>query len=442
MNGESRMSLRWPVAVALAVLLLAIGAAGAYVVMRSDAHPTNASGAPTAIPHTTAAPTEPQSAASTPASAPSQPMPDVVFSLSEEAIQRARITVASVASGVGTGALRLPASVESNAYRQVSVTAVAGGRVTRVLAELGAHLRQGQTMALVFSPELAEAQTRYISARAELDAHERELERTEKLVQIGAASRQELERIHAEHTAKKASLESARSRLELLGLQPSTIASLGPGQEVEASINVPAPIAGIVTERLANVGLNVDPATKLFTVVDMSNVWVVADLYEKDFSRVRVGDSVIVTTTAYPDRQFKGRISYIDPQVSAQSRTAKMRVEVPNPRNELRLGMFAEVQVEISDRTSVMLIPRSAIQNVADRSVVYLANPNRTGQFTEREVRLGQQTGERVEVLSGVVPGDSVVAGGSFFLRAERERLGLRPSPSPPAPNTGGKPMS
>jgi len=384
---------------------------------------------------------EQQTSGSRPALSADESLPDVVITLSQEAVQRARIVVAPVESGSTASVLRLPAVVEANAYKQVNVTPLVTGRVTRVLAELGAHVRQGQTMAQVFSPELAEAQTRYISARAELQAHERELARTEKLVQIGAASRQELERIHAEHTSQKTMVESARSRLELLGLPRERIEDLSSGKALETSVNVPAPISGTVTERLANAGLNVDPAARLFTVVDMSTVWVVADVYEKDFSRVRVGDSAMVVTTAYPDVRPRGRVSYIDPQVNPSTRTAKVRVEVPNLRNELRLGMLAEAHIEASDRAAVTLVPRSAVQNVADRSVVYLAKSGAPGQFTEREVRLGQPSDQRVQVLSGVIPGDQVVADGSFFLRAERERLGLRQSRSVPGPVTVPRPL-
>src|SRR3954463_888157 len=153
-------------------------------------------------------------------------------------------------------------------------------------------------MATIFSPDLAEAETRFVSARAELDAHERELQRTEKLVEIGAASRQELEMLHAAHTAKLTAVDSARSRLELLGLSASSINGLGPGKDMSAVTTVPAPIAGVVTERAANAGLNVDTAAKLFTVVDLSTVWIVADVYEKDLSHVRVGTPANVTTNA------------------------------------------------------------------------------------------------------------------------------------------------
>ena len=352
--------------------------------------------------------------------------PDVVVTLTPEAIQRAGIVLAGASSGRDTATLRLPGIIEPNAYKQVAVTPLVGGRVTRVLVELGQSVRRGQPLAEIFSPELAEAETRFVSARAELDAHERELQRTEKLVEIGSASRQELEQLHAEHTAKLSALESAKSRLELLGLPTSTIANLGPGQEVGAVTTVFAPIAGVVTERAANTGLNVDTTAKLFTVVDLSTVWVVANLYEKDFSRVHVGASANVTTKAYPDAALHGKISYIDPQVNPETRTAKLRVEVANPKQELRLGIFAAVNIEAEGGGAATLIPHAAVQNIGTRTVVYIADPKQPGRFIERDVRLGDRSGNDVFVHSGVQPGERVVADGSFAVRAERDRLGIR----------------
>jgi cobalt-zinc-cadmium efflux system membrane fusion protein len=359
-----------------------------------------------------------------------EPLPDVVVTLSQEAVERAGITATAVLAGATPEGVRAPGVVEANAYKQVVVTPVISGRITRVVADLGQHVQQGQMLAQIFSPELADAQTRYISARAELEAHEQELIRTEKLVAIGAASRQELERIHAGHTARRADLESAASRLQLLGLSADAIEALGPGKNQGATTSVPAPIDGVVTERLANVGLNVDQATKLFTIVDMSSVWVVANLYEKDFAHVRVGSPATVTTNAYPDLVLQGRVSYIDPQVSLETRTAKVRIEVPNARNELRLGMYAEALVGDGGGASTPMIPRGAVQNVGDRTVVYLVNPKEPGTFIEREVRLGAATGDRVSVMAGVQAGDVVVGKSSFSVRAERERLGLRAAPT------------
>ncbi|MQA29004.1 MAG: efflux RND transporter periplasmic adaptor subunit [Luteitalea sp.] len=437
MNSESRVSVRWPVLVVAAAVLLALGAGAAYVGLRSRAPDRSPSNEQAAIPGArvpAAGPGTEQPASSPGASAP---LPDVVVTLGQEAAERAGIAATTVSAGTTPGGVRAPGVVEANAYKQVVVTPVVSGRITRVTADLGQHVQRGQTLAQIFSPELADAQTRYISARAELEAHEQELARTEKLVAIGAASRQELERIHAGHTARRADVESAASRLQLLGLSADAIESLGPGKNQGATTNVPAPIGGVVIDRLANVGLNVDQATKLFTVVDLSSVWVVASLYEKDFALVRVGSPATITTNAYPDLALQGRVSYIDPQVSPETRTARVRIEVPNARNDLRLGMYAEAFLGGEGGSPAPMIPRGAVQNVGDRTVVYLVNPKEPGTFVEREVRLGMATGSRVSVLAGVRTGDVVVGEGSFSVRAERERLGLRAVPTSAQRTTG-----
>jgi RND family efflux transporter MFP subunit len=435
MTSDTRVTMHKRAAALVAIALLAVGAGATYLLMRNHA----GAGGPVANMPSPAGP-QPSPGASTVTS--NSPLPDVIVPLSQDAVTRAGIVVAPVASGPSATEIRLPGVVEPNAYRQVVVTPLVGGRVTKIGPALGDLVRRGQTMASIYSPTLAEAQTRYVSAQAMLDAHDRELQRTQKLVEIGAASRQELEKIHAEHAAQTAAVQSARAQLELLGISASAFEKMAPGHNVSATTNVRAPIDGVVTERGANVGLNVDTATKLFTVVDLSTVWVVADLYEKDFSRVRVGSDAAITTSARPDVTRRGRVSYIDPQVSADTRTAKVRIEVPNTGGELRLGMYADVAVSGSSGTSVPRLPRDAVQNVGDRAVVYLANPKEPGKFVEREVRLGQTSGEHVEIVSGVQPGDVVVTEGSFFVRAERERLGLRPAVGSTATAAGQVPSA
>lgn len=423
MTPEPRVTLSWTALIAGVAVLLAVGAGATYLAVRP---PTAVSLVSAAIPPVAPSGASEPNTPTTPVS-PS----DVVVPLTKEAATRAGITLTAVKTGPASEGLRVPGVVEPNAYKVVAVTPLAAGRIASVSVELGQHVEPGQTMAQVFSPELADLQTRYIGARAELGAHERELARTEKLVQVGSASRQELERLHAEHTAQLAAVQSAASRLRLLGFSDAGIEQLDAGKPLDTAVKVPAPIAGVVTERLANVGLNVDPATKLFSVVDLSTVWVVANVFEKDLARVRVGASARVTTPAYPDRAVDGRISYVDPQLNAETRTVKIRIEVPNARGEWRIGMLAEVLLA-GEKTASLVIPRSAVQNVGELSVVYLVNPEHEGQFIERPVRLGTQSGDHVVVVSGVQVGDTVVAEGSFFLRAERERLGLRPASTAP----------
>jgi membrane fusion protein, heavy metal efflux system len=423
MTMDPRVTMHKAAAALVAIALLGVGAGAAYLLMRNAA---GAGGHLAGMP-------SPARAPDSAVALSNAPLPDVIVPLSQDAAERAGIVLAPVTIGRTGRDLRLPGVVEPNAYRQVAVTPLVAGRVTKVGPELGDRVRRGQTLVEIYSPALAEAQTRYVSAQAMLDAHDRELQRTQKLVEIGAASRQELEKIHAEHAAQTAAVQSARSQLELLGVSAAALQNIAPGHNVSATTTVPAPIEGVVTERGANVGLNVDTATKLFTVVDLSTVWVVADLYEKDFSQVRVGSEAAITTSAHPGLTLRGRVSYIDPQVSADTRTAKVRIEVPNTSGELRLGMYADVVVAGASGTSTPGVPRNAVQNVGDRTVVYLANPKEPGKFIEREVRLGQSSGEQVEVVSGVQPGDVVVTEGSFFVRAERERLGLRPAAAVPS---------
>ncbi|HEU4692674.1 MAG TPA: efflux RND transporter periplasmic adaptor subunit, partial [Vicinamibacterales bacterium] len=349
-----------PVVATIAVLgTLLAGAGGTYLLMRDD---RTSDTAQERAPRAGATPPRPEAPA---AGNGASTAADVVVPLSKEAVERAGIERIRVATQPMADSLRLPGVVEPNAYRQVSVTALVGGRVVGVSARLGDRVRKGQSLAQVYSPEVAEARTKYVSAKAMLDAHDRELQRTQRLVEIGAASRQELEKIHAEHAAQTAAVESARSRLRLLGADVD--GSVPSTSQESASTHVPAPIDGVVTERVANVGLNVDPNTMLFTVVDLSNVWIVADVFERDLQRVREGTRATVTTTAYPDQPLEGRISFIEPQLNTTSRTAKVRVEIANPRGDLRLGMFTDVAIASPGTASVLSVPKDAIQSVGDR---------------------------------------------------------------------------
>jgi RND family efflux transporter MFP subunit len=418
---------RWSRSALAALALVAFGAAAMYFVMRTVSR---------SAPEVTSGGSSPAPVPGAPdALETSAPVQDLVVRMSPDLVRRAGLELATAMSGATQSRIRLSGTVTPNAYGQVAVTPLVAGRVTRVAAELGARVRRGQMLAEIYSPELAAAQTRYTSIRAELSAHDRELRRTEKLVEIGAASQQELERIHAEHAARTADLASARSVLRLLGVSEATIDALGAGRAVDARAVVPAPISGVVTERAANVGLNVDPGMTLFTVVDLSSVWIVADLPEQDFGRVREGSHAAVTTPAYPDLVLRGRVSYIDPTMAAESRTAGVRIEVANVESRLRLGMFVDVAIETPGSAPVVLVPHEALQQLGARQVVYIAAPNEPGTFIERDVLIGERIDDMIEVLAGLDAGNTVVTKGSFFVRAERDRLGLRPRPAAvPAP--------
>lgn len=409
MASNSAVTISRGVLVVGAVVLVAAGAGSAWLISQrsspasSKAEVTQANGPP---PH-------------------NAPTGEVSITLSKEASDRAGIEVTTVASSSEGTTLRIPGTVQPNAYKTVSVTPVTGGRVTRVVAELGRSVQRGQVLAELYSPDLAEARTKYLSAKADLGAHELELQRTEKLVTIGAASKQELERLHAEHTGKLAMVDSYRSKLLLLGLSEQDIENVSPQSESGSTLRILAPIPGVVTARAANVGLNADPTMSLFTLTDLSSVWIVGELYERDFGAATIATPVTVMFAAYPDLQLSGKITYIDPQVKAETRTAQVRVEVPNPKGQLRLGMLAEVRLINRQQANSISIPRLAVQMLADHTVVYVQDPQTPTRFLERRVVLGESAGtDTVRVVSGLKPGEQIVTKGSFSLRAERERLG------------------
>jgi membrane fusion protein, heavy metal efflux system len=419
---DSRARVRWPLLVAGGAGLVAAGVAVGYG-LRPDAPP------PAADAHQEIALSDHGHGAhvgAMPATGNS-PQSNRVVMLTAELVARAGIKTAHAEMGTATTSLRMPGVVQANAYKEVAVTSLVPGRVMQVRAELGQRVNAGDALAAIYSPELADAQTAFIVARADQVAHAQRQTRTQRLTAIGAASREELEMLEAERAMHDAAVEKARARLVLLGIPEERTQRLSGPQDVVTTIDVRAPLAGVITRRTANPGLNIDPATPLFTIVDLSTVWVIADLYERDFAKVREGSAVTVTSAAYPGLTLRGRVSYIDPQVQQDTRTARLRVEVPNTRGQLRLGMFVDVDAGESERKGVF-VPKSALQVIDAQAVVYVASKDQPGQFFERQVDVGDSTGDRVPVLAGLEPGDLVVTEGAFFLRAEQERLrGAKP---------------
>jgi cobalt-zinc-cadmium efflux system membrane fusion protein len=408
--------LAWSVGV---LGLMAIGAAGALLGTRylGGAQPVPVATAPSL------SPAEPRPAES-PAASAATAITEIV--LSPEAVARAGIKTAKAEVVEAQTTIQLPGTVMADAYREVKVVPLVGGMVIKVHVELGTTVKRGSPLATLFSTELAEAQTKYLSMQAMLIADHQKLQRTQQLVEIGAASRQELEEVTAVHASHATEVEAARQRLLLLGLSRAQVEALKNPSQVVADVTVPAPIAGVITSRMTNLGQVVSMGQELFVVTDLSQVWVIGDLYEQDFQTVQVGSDATMTTPAYPGLTLHGRVSYMDPRVEPQTRTAKIRVEVPNPQGQLRLGMYMTVAFTTRGSERLVMVPRIAVQAIGERQVVFIPDSDEEGKFVLRTVQVGPSRGEFVTLRSGVAPGESVVTEGSFFLRAEL----LRNAPS------------
>src|SRR5437667_9211148 len=358
----------------------------------------------------------------TPTSSPAVKPDEVVeVSLTLEAIERAGIKLEAVQSVPATEGVTVPGTVTSNAYRYTKVNALVGGIARQVTVELGAQVERGEPLAVIVSSDPAGAEMKYRSVRAVLEADHQKLVRTEKLVTLGAASRQELEEVTATHVGHATEAAATRQRLLLLGLSAKQVDALADASQVVSEVTVAAPTSGVVINRTVNPGQVVSAGQDVFVVTDLSTVWVMGDLYEKDFPAVRVGSNATITVPA-TNQTLRGRVAYIDPRVDPASRTAKVRVEVPNPGGNLRLGMFVTVSFATGSGERVTLVPRGAVQTIGERSVVYVPADGDEGKFIERPVKLGTARGNLVQVLEGIKPGEKVVTDGSFFLRGEANR--------------------
>ena len=412
-GGSQRPS--WRKRIALAALVGGLVVAGVWVVAKRS--------------HSTA-PAPPDSMAAMgsmampPTSSPGQASAastELQIDLAPDDLKKAQIRTVRVTDGLTAAKLRVPGIVKPNEYRQVHVTPLVGGVVKEVPVVLGDHVKRGQPLAIIFSSELAEAETQYVSYLAELDAEHKKLERTQNLVKLGAASQQEEEEVAATHAAHESHVRASLEKLKLLGASDRQIAALKQAEQINPNLVVPAPINGVVLMRNANLGLVVNAAQELFTVADLSTVWIMASVNEKDFAAVRVGSQATISAPAYSGRNWKGRVTYIQPQVDPTTRTAQARIEVANPGETLRIEMYVDVEFT-APGASGPVVPEAAVQSIGERHFVFLPVKNSDGSFVLREVRLGPAAEGHYSVLEGLRLQEEVVTDGSFILRAESVR--------------------
>lgn len=356
---------------------------------------------------------------------------DVLIEIPPDKLANAHLKIEAASTPINASmpsdSLRTTGTVESNAYKEVPVLPIAGGVIREVGAQLGDKVTKGQRLAVIFSTDLAEAQAGYLKMQAEIERHHHHYQRMEKLVEIGAASREEFEQANAEYKTEQANLSAMRQRLTLLGMTTKQLEEMTKAGRVSSLITVEAPAQGTILSRTVNTGEVVMTGKELFRIADLSRVWVIGQIYEKDFAAVRLGTVATITSAAYPGKNFNGRVSYIAPRVDAQTRTSQVRVEVANPGEMLRLGMFVDVNfggstAAATSAQNIAAVPLSAVQYIGGKQVVYLTT-GQPGSFAQRDVTAGPEINGLTPILSGLAAGDRVVTEGSFLLRAESLKL-------------------
>ena len=352
-----------------------------------------------------------------------QPSASGIAEMTVEAQQHVGLHVAPVRVTQLAQFLQVPGTVQPVDSRVIVLRPLARGRILEVRVRVGDRVRRGQTLAAFDNIEAGEVVAQLASARAELArlmAERRNLtrraERAASLLRAGAIAEKEAEQARtdqegAEHNVKaqEGVIAGLRSRIERFGLAPDSVS--GP-----AITEILASFAGVVTAASTSPGQVVEPSSELFTVADLSTVWVQAEVYEKDIGRLRVGQPASIVVDAYPGRTFSGKVTYVSDFLDPRTRAARVRCEVPNPGMLLKLDMFANVSLPTSFHRNALAVPVSAIQQVEGRTVVFVRKD--TTKFEARPVSRGETVREMIEITSGLTEGEPVVTEGSFHLKS------------------------
>ena len=294
--------------------------------------------------------------------------------------------------------IRTTAQIVADETKIAHVHVKVAGYVDQVYVDfVGQLVKKGQSLFTLYSPDLVSAEDEYLIAKR-------------GNASLGSAPFQEVS------TGAQSLLQSARQRLRLWDISDDQIQQLDKTGKVSKDLTFYSPITGFVTDRKVFPQTSVTPDTELYTVSDLSTVWATADIYEYEVPFVRLGQQVSLSLSYYPGKTYTGKISYIYPTVDPQTRTVKVRIQLPNPRFDLKPQMFADVQLRVDYGTKI-LIPQEAVLDSGTEQQVFVVHPG--GMFEPRKVTLGPVVDGNVAVLTGLKAGETVVVSGNFLIDSE-----------------------
>jgi len=340
--------------------------------------------------------------------------------LSPELQKRAQVATEPVSKRALAPSLELVGSVDFDPNSVADVGGRITGRITKLMASVGDTVKEGEPLLEIESNDLGEALAVLLSSRANLIAAENHARREEALGQKQLSSAPIVESARANAKALQAEVAGAEQRLLAMGLTPNELAKLGAGAGPKR-ITLRAPIAGEVVERYAMLGQVVNATNPVLRIADLSRLWVELALFERDISRVQVGNSVEILSETYPDKKFAAKVAFVNASIDEATRTATVRIEVPNPERLLRPGQFVRARVaRVDTGAPVIAIPRKALQQIDGQFGVFVEKE--PGGYAALPVEIGRADGDLVEITRGLLEGDRVVTQGGFVLKSELQR--------------------
>ncbi len=327
------------------------------------------------------------------------------------------VTVINPEYRTRTATIETTGKIQFNEERLVRVNAPLTGRVLEVLARPGDLVEPGHSLFVIDSPDLGSAKSDYAKAVSDLERSEKAFNLVRDLFEVKANSEKELHDAENDYRKAVAEKERAASRLLALGVPEAQLKDVA--NRATTRIVVRAPRGGFIVERNVSPGQVVafgqsDTPTNLFVIADLSTVWVLADVYEPDVSKVHLGQVISLAPPCCPNERSEGKVIYISDSVDAQTRTVKVRAVVPNRGRMLKSEMFVKVSIS-AGTDSILVIPQSAVHRENNETFVFVEKAR--GSYERRTVKLGADLDSFVQVLGGTTPHDRVVSTGSILLK-------------------------
>lgn len=352
-----------------------------------------------------------------------------IVELSEDAMKRVVIRTAPVEARALSLEVSTTGQVDYDRSRVAQVGSRLSGRVNKVMVQLGTSVKKGQALAAIDSIDLGTARAEHLKAKTRLQLAKENRDREERLAVEKVSSEREMLTARAEHVSALSDYNVSHEALRLLGLSEKEIEESRYGDPNASLLTMRSPFDGKVVEQDLTHGELVQPERNLFTIADLSQVWIWIDLYERDVPRVHLEDEAIVRLDAFPGRDFRGKISYIRDEVDPQSRTVRARIDIANPDGVLKPKTFAKVLLSDphlsggTDAPKGLAVPEAAVQRNGDELVVFVEKSPR--HYERREVQVGRAGEGYVEVLSGLAVGEKVAVEGGFLLKSEASKAAM-----------------
>jgi cobalt-zinc-cadmium efflux system membrane fusion protein len=334
-----------------------------------------------------------------------------LFSLPAD--QMAHIQIYTVAQAPLVRNLRLTGAVAYDSFLTTPVITQVGGPVSRIVAMPGEHVRAGDPLLYVASPDYSQTRSAYIKARDAFALADRFYKRAQDLFAHKVIAQADLEQAESTRTQAEADLQSSEQAIRVLGFaNPESVLTNPPSAELPLL----APLAGEVVERLCSPGQLLQAGgTQCFTLSDMSKVWVLVNIYQNDIANVHIGQDVSIDSETYPG-EVHGKIEYISPALDPTTRTLQARIEASNPGERLKKDMYVTAEVRAGVIPNALVIPDAAVLR-DDQNMPYVYVETANSQFARRVVTLGESLAGKTQVASGLQVGDKIVGDGSLFLQ-------------------------